>query len=367
MVGLEQSLEKVKIRIMLAKDTAFISSVMLNLGFEWTDQVPTASTNGTRIRINPTYWDSLDKDERIFLALHETWHVCFDHIARAHDANFIHKKANLAGDYEINDMLIRAGYKMPKGGRYEKKYENMHFEKIYHLLPDPPEDYEPDIEELSGDEQTEAEEKIGEILVQAAVAASMAAQDDSIPASIQRHIEDINSPKLPWETILRNYLNDYAKDDYSWSKRNRRYSDIYLPSLYSEHMGEIRVYGDQSGSFGDKEFTMSVRELQFVQELMLPKRMVYRAFTTGLTPEEVFNEGEKFEPVARVSGGTAIEPVIEDIIKHSPQVAIVFTDGYFRTPTFDGLHTDIIWCIIGNKEWTCDVGKIIHINMKDYK
>lgn len=397
---LDEAIEKAKVKMMLTKDSAFLASVMLSMNIEADEKQETAKLEGLDLRINPEWFLGLPEAQQKATLTHQAWHVALEHEFRAMPFIDNMDKFNKAADHEVNTMLYDAGFELPPNAPCDMQYKGMPAEAIYKLLEDE-DGGDDDQDDNNGDgggsgdsdgdgdgrsndqmqndlssppdknstnekqqQFAEAQDKITDTLAKAAMAAEMAGQGDSVPQSVQRMLDNIRNPKLPWNTILENYLNDRTKDDYSWSKRNRRYQDIYLPSLDSEGMGEIRMYGDQSGSFGDREFSVSVRELQYIQEIMNPSKMVYRAFTTQLTEEEVFTREEVFAPVARVCGGTDITPVIQDIRESSAEIAVIFTDGYFYNVDMENLGTDIIWVIVGNESWTCPKGfKTIHMEI----
>ena len=61
-------------------------------------------------------------------------------------------------------------------------------------------------------------------------------------------------------------------------------------------------------------------------------------------------------------GGTDVAPVIDWVNQHNPQVTLVFTDGYFYAPK-EKTKSPLLWLIHNNKEFTSDIGKVIHYNM----
>ena len=60
-----------------------------------------------------------------------------------------------------------------------------------------------------------------------------------------------------------------AKDDYSWSRPNRRYASmgIFMPSLYSERMGTIVVVTDELAKWSKPEIFPSGVEFFHRDEL----------------------------------------------------------------------------------------------------
>ena len=71
-----------------------------------------------------------------------------------------------------------------------------------------------------------------------------------MPGQVEETVKGAHASTLDWRTLLRRYMTDTAKSDYSWSLPNRRLIDsgLYLPSIRSEGMETIAVIIDTSGS-----------------------------------------------------------------------------------------------------------------------
>jgi hypothetical protein len=81
-------------------------------------------------------------------------------------------------------------------------------------------------------------------------AAQQAKSMGNLPAGVAQLIEDILHPKLDWAVLLRNFVEQSARNDYCWLPPSRRYlsQGIYLPSLHSKELGRIVIAVDTSGS-----------------------------------------------------------------------------------------------------------------------
>lgn len=71
---------------------------------------PTACTDGRTVWINPIFFTSLTAEQQLYLVLHEIFHPLLNHLARM--VGFEHQLANIATDFEINNLLDEYG----KGG-----------------------------------------------------------------------------------------------------------------------------------------------------------------------------------------------------------------------------------------------------------
>ena len=76
-----------------------------------------------------------------------------------------------------------------------------------------------------------------------------------MPSGLQRTVTAIQHPPVDWREVLRTFVSASARNDYSWSRPNRRFlwQGLYLPGLHSEELGEIVIAIDTSGSVGTRE------------------------------------------------------------------------------------------------------------------
>jgi predicted metal-dependent peptidase len=71
-----------------------------------------------------------------------------------------------------------------------------------------------------------------------------------MPADLERLIDGVLNPPLPWPDLLREFMTNIVHSDENWTRRNRRITHVVLPGNLSEAMGEIVLIGDTSGSVG---------------------------------------------------------------------------------------------------------------------
>jgi len=71
---------------------------------------PTACTDGRTVWINPIFFTGLSAEQQLYLVLHEIFHPLLNHLGRM--VGFDHRLANIATDFEINNLLDEYG----KGG-----------------------------------------------------------------------------------------------------------------------------------------------------------------------------------------------------------------------------------------------------------
>ncbi|AUR97308.1 putative metallopeptidase domain protein [Vibrio phage 1.238.A._10N.261.52.F10] len=374
MTDVNTLISQTKVKVMMSPKTGFISALMLALEQSADESVPTAQTNGLSIKYNPTWFSSLDLPRRVFLMLHETWHVAYDHCVPL-DKQYDPKTMNDAQDYYINNQLIKEGFTFVEGGLKDTKYGGWTVMQIYDDLiksgkQNQSNSMGSDIKPAEGtpEEQKETQTKIQEAIVKAATQAKMAGQGDSIPDEINRFVEEVLNPKLKWHQVLEHYMHERVKDEYSWSRRNRRYPDVYLPSLWSEGMGEIRCYRDASGSISHRELCLETAEILYIKETVNPSLMTITDFSHYLGEPREFERADEITTCdipANAQGGTDLAPVWRDLkANEETEVAVIFTDGYVSVPPLDELSCDVVFVIVNNKEWTHPDCTVIHMEIK---
>lgn len=361
----DKQLDKAKIHLMANPNSTFITTVLFSLKFSWNNTISTAGTNGITLRINPDWWTTLTLDQQIGLLCHETYHVVFKHMERGEDKD--HKKWNAAADFLINLMLNDASFELPPGGLLDEQYRDMSTLEIYNMLPDEygengEADVMLDIEPFEGtkEEQQALSDEVTNIIMKAATKAEMTNQAGSIPSEIKRLIDKIKNPVLPWYTILHNYMNTFAKNDYTWKRPNRRFRDLYLPSLHSEGLDKVSVAIDTSGSVSDSDFAAFLSEIIGIKELLSPRSMEIVDFDTKIS--NIYEVADD-ENIANLQfngwGGTALEPVFEHYAKSKPDILLIFSDLECRAIEDDPGYP-VIWLCHNNEHAEVNFGKLIH-------
>ena len=360
------ALMKAKLQFMGHEGATFFTTILVSLKHEYSDQIPTAATDGLRIVFNPDFFMSLKPEERVGLLMHEVLHVAMSHMMRLGDRD--HAKFNRAADYSINLIAIDAGFVIPEGGLVEEDYRNMTPELIYELLPaEPPGEDTPD--DLIYGQDKEVQEAIDDILISAQHAAEGKGEAGNIPQEIRRYIEEMTNPTVAWDKILRGFFQRLAKNSYTWLKPNRRYmsQDIIMPTLAGKKLSNGAVAIDVSGSVSKDEFHGFVAEAHSILSKQSPDALDILQFDHKLKPVHTVKKLHDFKNVKfEGGGGTCIKPVLEWAAENKPNFLIVFTDGRF--PMYDlKLKTPIIWLVWDNEEFKAPYGKTIHYQPRTKK
>lgn len=370
-------ISKAKFNIMQKKESVFLSALVCQLETVVTEEIPTGATDGKRILINPDFFMKLTKEEQAFLLAHEALHVAYMHPLRRNTRDPI--IWNMAGDYVINWDLKQAGFKFIDGGLIDAQYANKSTEEIYRelfeeLQGNPPsnidglgEDIIYNTNSMSQADLAELEQEVQTIVTQATTHAEMSGNVDSIPSSIRQYLLNKAKPKVNWKVVLRRFMSDLSKEDYSFKRPNRRYidSNIYLPSLVSEGLSKISFAIDTSGSITTKQFNQFMTEIFAVMRLLNPNEIEVMQFDHELRGVDTV---KSFKDLADISfkghGGTEPNVALQHFNEtKNSKALIVITDGYFYTDNLINPNRPVLWVVFDNKSFTAPFGKTIHFDL----
>ena len=196
-------------------------------------------------------------------------HAAMLHHLRRGNRNF--EAWNEACDYAINLIITDScytdksgkthGMEIPQGGLLNENYRDMSAEQIYSTFTINPDGSftTPDgreggregnnpgmwgkVKDLKGGNATEKEktDSLENWTLAVTQAAYQAQKAGKCPAGIDRLVRKMLYPRVDWRTALQRFVSETAKNDYSWSRFNRRYIDqeMFTPSLRSSELGAI--------------------------------------------------------------------------------------------------------------------------------
>lgn len=366
----QKALSRAKIHLMSTPDTTFFSVVCCNLLHEWTKKLPTAATDGVRIFYNEEFFMHCKPAERIGLLLHEILHVVFQHMLPL-PTGWNHRKANRAMDYAINLIIDKAKFKLPDGALLDYQYDGMGWKEIYELLDDEDDDDLPMDDIIICDGNGSAlKDQIDDIIVQAAQASQQAGDSaGAIPGAVQRYLDDLLRPQIPWHTVMRKFFTKLAKVNYSFIKPNRRFfpQGILMPSMTGMKVSKGAVGVDTSGSVSIPMFNDMVAETAAILRDQQPEVLHFLQFDTRICQHDELKTLRELKSVQFSGcGGTDIEPIMQWAKEENPNWLIVFTDGYFSDPKTKP-KCPVIWVIHSNPSYKAPFGKTIHYTFKEDK
>ena len=162
-------------------------------------------------------------------------------------------------------------------------------------------------------------------------ALNIARAEGKVPGRVEETVKGAHASRLDWRTLLRRYMTDAAKSDYSWSLPNRRFIDsgLYLPSIRSEGMETIAVIIDTSGSLPAATLAEFWAELREVAAEINPESVVVLQVDAALQDASEYAPDDLPDEIAlKGRGGTDFRPGFEWLDEQDirPAVCLYFTD-----------------------------------------
>ena len=398
----ELKLKKAHIRLMRHPETCLYSGIILLGDTKIVDgehNVPTACTDGINTYYGRDFVDELAIEELCAVVLHENLHKGLKQIPRHKDlSKKSHLVANMAMDYVVNDIIHNLKDKslcrLPEGCLYDPMFHNWSVRQVFDYLweemdgqppPDDPEgeggesgenggdggnvnkrpkrgrpldqhDYEGKQgkdgkggNNLSPEEMRELERKINEGLQQGGMLAG------KMGADIPRAIKDALEPEIKWDEVLSEFWAAAMRgsDEYTWARLNRRRlgDDLFLPSLYSDTLGEVVLCVDTSCSIDQKQIDRVASRVADLCELYPPEQVRVLWWDTRVHGEQIF-EPSQYSQIAQLmkpmgGGGTHVSCVSEYIIEREIKAdcVIVFTDGYVESDVSWDINAPTLWLV----------------------
>lgn len=375
-----ETLEVAKGRLLLKH--VFFGVPILGTQIVKTTAIPTAATDSVKIFWNPEWFSDLGVEEHMFVFAHEVMHILLKHKFRMGGRN--PRIWNMACDYVINRILTEAECgKMPTGkkaGLYDKRFNGMSEEQIYEKLKaeddqkrqgrgEPGDglqgsgEFGDDIldlpEEVTPDQVEIIKRGIDQKLAQAANMARLAGK---LPADIEKLIDELLNPKVPWEDLLRDYMTRLVHEDESWTRRNRRITSVYLPARHNERMAGLTIIGDTSGSIGPHDYALIAGNIKAIIEDLSPEFIRVLWADTRTASVQMIEPGDFTGPRAlkpKGGGGTDMRVPLKDAEEYEPPVVVLITDGYTPWPDSEPPFPLIVVC---TTDAPVPVGQVVRTN-----
>ncbi len=185
-------------------------------------------------------------------------------------------------------------------------------------------------------------------------AAQQAQQADKLGGSMARIVDHLLQPQLPWRMLLSRYMNQSARDDYSFSRPSmRREGDAILPSLHSSQI-EVSVIVDSSGSIGESEMHEFLSEIDALKG-QLHARVILHACDDKLAEDGpwTYEPWDTLQLPDSLQGGgsTSFRPAFEWAAQQDtpPDLMLYFTDAEGDFPEHEP-NFPVIWLVKGKSK-----------------
>ena len=382
----EQRVTKSHIAIMRSKQFCMFAGVLSVGKVIFSEDIPTACTNGRDVIYNKDFIKTLDEKELNFVVLHEALHKAYQHMHLWKKLWKINPMvANMAADYVVNYAIHEADNqgeitKRPDSALFDVKYKGMTTKQIFDSLMQDAEknggggqggegghdshDWE-GADSLSDEEKKEVAKQIDQALRQGEIIRG------KMQGNKNRSVSEILEPKVDWREQLREFVNATCKnkDRTSWKRPHKRFigHDIYMPSMIGEAIGQVVIGIDTSGSIGDKELNEFLTEVVAICDDVSPSSIELLYWDTHVAGHETYNQGDYHglvQSTKPAGGGGTHVGCVNQYIKDKriqPEAIIILTDGYVEDDFGGNWEHPTLWAIT-SKHITSPHGKTIHID-----
>jgi len=357
------------------------------------DWCPTAATNGRNFYYNTKFVNKLSEKKLEFLFAHEILHCVFDHFGRCGSRDRM--LANIAQDYAVNQILVdeRIGEKITEVKIcYDPKFRGLAWEEIYDILYEKAEKITmPELLKQLGDlldehinedgsapgkegegkdgkpgMSKEDAQRIKDEIKEAMVQAAAAAGAGKVPAAIQRMIKDMTEPKMNWREIVRMDIQSLIRNDYSFTRPNRKamHSGAVLPGMKNDVTIDVAIAIDMSGSIGEEDATIFLSEIKGIMDQYQDFGIDIWCFDTDIYNHQRIthdNADDLLDYVPEGGGGTDFMANWEFMKDQgiTPKKLIMFTDGYPCGEWGDENYCDTLFIVKGNTHAESPFGEVI--------
>lgn len=177
-------------------------------------------------------------------------------------------------------------------------------------------------------------------------AVQAAKEQGKLPAGLDRFIDDLINPSLPWDQILRQFVGEHGcKDDFSWRRPNRHalVRDLYLPGLISTQP-RIGIGIDTSGSISPDILLMFASEINgILQEINATARVIIADADVHANMDT--DSIEEILENTKGGGGTDFRTAFEAFAEDDEGLdcIVFFTDLYATLPEPQQVEVPVLW------------------------
>jgi predicted metal-dependent peptidase len=390
----------------------FIGSVLMRMELVPVrdDRLETACTDGNTIYVDVDFYSRLPRLERLFVLAHEIWHTILLHFARKQNRDA--KLFNIAADLEIHFTLQDEKFKEPWVLPHDLSWSNLSAEEIYEkLLLDPRYDksgkeadqpvsgsgkynsssfdrhiYENSSQVKSAEEilSENSDANCGDFVMDSdyapqvksntaerirgrvvAAAQQIERMQGTLPGKIQKILNDLLKPSLPWQELLKQFVTICYGGERHWLPPARRHiwNGLYLPSMRDKRINAV-VAVDTSGS--------TICNLEsFFAELVGIMKSFGGYDLTVIQCDAAIQKIEHFTEINPLSkqnievkgmGGTDFRPVFDYVKKSAarPDLLIYLTDGWGTAPDESPAYP-VMWVLTANGNVPAAWGKSLFL------
>ena len=343
----------------------FFAHLALNLNIREDSSVWTIASDGKSVFYNPD-WVQKTPGDQIKCAIARLVLACgLKHHTRRGDRDYL--KWQLASQLATLPILHKAGLttkQLPVEMSAEKAYETLSETAVPSGNPDPNGEGEIKDSQEGGASLNDEEQRWDSMMHRARQNAREAGNST---AAVEEMVDSMHSSMLDWRTLLKRFMTDTAKSDYTWTTPNKRHiaAGLYLPSLHSESMPPFIFAIDTSGSMPTIELAAVWSEIRAAAQDLNPESLTVVQCDMQVHKMDIYNPHSLPLHLSVVGrGGTAFSPVFEAVAEMTPPACMIyFTDlGSFDYPKFPPPYP-VIWAVSGEPDsmWNPPFGERVDI------
>jgi predicted metal-dependent peptidase len=170
----------------------------------------------------------------------------------------------------------------------------------------------------------------------------------NVPGALSRLVEEVTAPKVPWQQVIEQFVNEVVRDDYDMMKQDRRFLEagIYFPELQS-NATNIAVVVDSSGSIGQKELKSFVGEIVGILRCRGIASVRIMSCDDKVMLDETISPTDALPENYPGGGGTDFRPPFKRLRDEPgparPALVVYLTDMMGTFPDKDPLGLPTIW------------------------
>ena len=350
-----------------------------NIHFIENNSMTTACTNGNTIYYNSSFFQTLSKDEQVFIIAHELMHITLKHLSRLEERNM--KIWNYATDAVINQILKNNGLPLVEGVIDCPDALSFSAEEYYEIIKN-----RPDCEELMSKYRHDKKESAiathehwNEELAEDLTGGMSDINEHNINEINKKLIHDDNqeftsnipeqeptkdslgsvgnaSPIMDWKSFLQRKKKKVFSADYNFFKGFFDEEGIYKYPYELIRKSNIEILIDTSGSVDDELVKAFLQECKNIFDDYAIKVGCFDTRFYGF--QEIQRKKDLDDFVIEGRGGTDFSTAVNSFSKKA-SIKIIFTDGYAKMPK---VSNDVIWIVYSDLKINPPGGKVFYVD-----
>lgn len=318
----------------------------------------TAYTQGRKLAFHPEFVDPLTQKQTDTLWLHEGLHCALLHCF-SQRARWMSKDDQMAfwiaADHVVNNILEEAGFEKIDPWTCDPKYQGWTLEEVFedvkknrkakgqggfdqHMLAEPGDDASPEERKAYEQLQREWKKALADMV-------TIAKQRGTLPASLERLVDDTLDSIIPWPRILVDHLTRrLGHTDYTWQRPSRRSRSMgmYLPSTFDQQVDCVVFCFDTSGSMWDDPLLpQGFSEMISCCQQINVKKLILIEADADVAREREIDDATALNRDIKGGGGTSFVQALERAESYNPNLIVYFSDLYGEFP--EACLSPLLW------------------------